>query len=250
MNVIVFDTETTSLEKPFCYNVGYIILNVDTGRVYAKRDFVIEQIWHNLALFSSAYYADKREHYVTAMKARKTKMTKFGLCMRTLQADINRYNVKFGYAYNSSFDEKVFNFNCDWYKVNNPFDTVQVLDIRSFAIERIGKTFEYKQFCETHELFTESGNFSTTAESIYKFISRNSDFIESHTALADSEIETEILLYCKDKGSDITQKFGCPRSLERLQSKVLLIKENNCTVGTYHCKGYIVSKKKDTIYLK
>ena len=27
MNICVFDTETTSINKPFCYNVGYTIVN-------------------------------------------------------------------------------------------------------------------------------------------------------------------------------------------------------------------------------
>ena len=54
MNVVVFDTETVNLEKPFCYNIGYTILNVDNGKTLAKRDYVVEQVWHNLPLFESA----------------------------------------------------------------------------------------------------------------------------------------------------------------------------------------------------
>ena len=59
MNYVVFDTETTSLNKPFTYNIGYIILN-EGGSVLVKKDFVVEQIWHNLPLFSTAYYSEKR----------------------------------------------------------------------------------------------------------------------------------------------------------------------------------------------
>ena len=75
-NFMVFDTETTSLEKPFCYNIGYVIAN--ENEILVKKSFVVEQIWHNLPLFNTAYYAEKRPLYVSAMKARKTVLDKFG----------------------------------------------------------------------------------------------------------------------------------------------------------------------------
>ena len=71
MNIMIFDTETTSLDKPFCYNVGYIIVDSDTAEVIIKRDFVVEQVWHNPMLFTTAYYADKRELYIKSMRVAK-----------------------------------------------------------------------------------------------------------------------------------------------------------------------------------
>ena len=73
MYICVFDSETTSLEKPFCYNIGYVIVNTEDFSIALRRSYVVEQIWHNLPLFSSAYYADKRELYVSAMRARASK---------------------------------------------------------------------------------------------------------------------------------------------------------------------------------
>ena len=58
MNIMVFDTETTNLEKPFCYNIGYVIMDTESREVRAKRDFVVEQVWHNPMLFTTAYYAN------------------------------------------------------------------------------------------------------------------------------------------------------------------------------------------------
>ena len=60
MNIIVFDTETTNLEKPFCYNIGYVIANTETKEVLARKEFVVEQIWHNQELFATSYYATKK----------------------------------------------------------------------------------------------------------------------------------------------------------------------------------------------
>lgn len=58
---LVMDTETTSIEKPFCYDLGWVVLDMDNGRQVENRHYVIEQAWHNLPLFESAYYKDKRE---------------------------------------------------------------------------------------------------------------------------------------------------------------------------------------------
>ena len=33
MNIMVFDTETTNLEKPFCYNIGYVSLTPSAERL-------------------------------------------------------------------------------------------------------------------------------------------------------------------------------------------------------------------------
>ena len=44
MNIVIFDTETTNLEKPFCYNIGYVIADTDSKQVLLKRDFVVEQV--------------------------------------------------------------------------------------------------------------------------------------------------------------------------------------------------------------
>ena len=105
MNIVIFDTETTSLDKPFCYNIGYIIINAETSERVLAHDFVCEQVWHNPMLFTTAYYADKRDIYIKAMRLRKTKMDKFGYVCQQMIRDFKNYEVHSAYAYNSSFDE-------------------------------------------------------------------------------------------------------------------------------------------------
>lgn len=222
MNIVVFDTETTSLDKPFVYNIGYVIGDTN-GNTLLRRDFVVEQIWHNLPLFSSAYYAEKRPLYIESMRARKSSLDKFGYICQRMMRDFREYSVERAFAYNSPFDEKVFNFNCDWFKCNNPFDNIPIVDIRGFAMKYLVDSM-YKGFCDENEYFTDTGNYSTTAEIMYRFISGKKDFIEDHTALSDSEIEFEILLACLECGADINEEITAKRSIEREVERTLHIK--------------------------
>ena len=71
MNIVVFDTETIGLNKPWVYNIGYVIYDTETGEILVAKDFVVEQIWHIEPLFETAYYADKRPLYVSRMRGKK-----------------------------------------------------------------------------------------------------------------------------------------------------------------------------------
>ena len=222
MNICVFDTETTSLDKPFCYNIGYVIIETEGWGELCRRSFVVEQVWHNLPLFSTAYYAEKRPLYVAAMRARTTVMDKFGYICRQMSRDFNNFNVEIAFAYNSNFDERVFDFNCDWFKCNNPFDTVPIKDIRGFAHYFLVDDV-FKTFCEEHEYFTESGNYSTTAETMFRYINEDTSFVEDHTALEDSFIEAAILAACIENGADLNRNYAAFRSIERPQKKTLRV---------------------------
>lgn len=226
MNIVVFDTETTNLNKPFCYNIGYVIVNVETDTILLKRDYVVEQVWHNPMLFTTAYYNDKRTLYVNRMRARQVIMDKYGYITQQMIRDFKNYEIEYTFAYNSPFDTNVFEYNCEWFKTNNPFDNVKIHDIRGFVHRFIAFTKEYQDFCDQHQYYTESGNYSTTAETIYRYITNNTDFVEEHTALADSEIEWAILKYCLTKGAEITTAYKTYSSIKSNKTKSLEIVHN------------------------
>lgn len=248
MNIAIFDTETTSLDKPFCYNIGYIIAT-DKGETLLKRDYVVEQIWHNFPLFCSAYYADKRATYVSRMKARSVIMDKFGYICQQIRRDFKGYGVTEAYAYNSDFDERVFAFNTDWYKCANPFDELNIYDIRGYVHQFLINN-DFIAFCEKYERFTESGNYSTTAETVYQFISDNTDFEEEHTALSDSEIEAQILFTAIANGAEYGKTYPIKRSIEREIEKELHIKTAEQTDYYFKYNKIRINKNRTEITLK
>ena len=213
MNIMVFDTETTNLEKPFCYNIGYVIFDTESGEIRMSRDYVVEQVWHNSMLFTTAYYADKREIYVNRMKARKVRMEKFGYITQQMYRDITEFEVTDAYAYNSPFDVRVFEYNCEWFKCINPFDNVAVHDIRGYVHKKIAWDKAFQEWCDINQQYTESGNYSTTAETLFRYINDDMSFEEEHTALADSEIELAILCECIAKGCEWNEDYKVYRSI-------------------------------------
>jgi hypothetical protein len=96
---------------------------------------------------------------------------------------------------------------------------------------------EYQAFCETNKLFTESGNYSTSAETLFRYITQNLEFEEEHTALADSLIEFEILRTCLvEYGADINGTYKRYSSIPRNIPRELKIVD---TCGKEHTFEYV-----------
>ena len=239
MSYIVFDTETTSLDKPFCYDVGYKVLSPD-GAEIVRRHFVIEQVWHNLPLFESAYYKEKRQLYIQLMRSKKAVMDKWGYVMRTMARDIKQNCVTAAYAYNASFDDKVFTFNCDWFKCNNPLENIPIFDIWAYASEFITNKPEYKIFCEMNGFFTDTGNYKASAEIVYRFITEDINFSEAHMGVYDVDIETEILQFCFENGAKEETEYKLQKILHRPHLTPYVVKVNGKIIheGVY-VKKYI-----------
>lgn len=214
MNIIVLDTETTGLDKPFCYDCSWVVINTDEGEIIDMKANVVEQVWHNLPLFESAYYKEKRQKYVLMMRRKEAVMNKWGYVMQDLKRDIKKYNVTAIYAYNSDFDDKVITYNCDWFKCNNPLENLPIYDIWGYASQFITCKDDYKRFCESYERFTDTGNYKGSAEVVYQYLNDEPEFIEEHMGLFDSEIEADILMKC-------VYQYGAKWNTEYKVNKIL-----------------------------
>ena len=191
---IVLDTETISLEKPFVYDLGYVIVN-DNGDIIAKKSYVISQVWNNRELFATAYYANKKPLYLARLKSGYSKKVGWGHAMRYLANDIKKYGITEIYAYNSKFDSRALNFMCAWYKVVNGLGGIEIQDIMNF-IKPITKSQDFVNFCETNGYMTahKTPQPQKKAETLYRYLTNNVDYEEEHTGLEDSLIELQILM--------------------------------------------------------
>lgn len=230
MNILIFDTETVQLQKPFCYNIGYKIVDTEKDwHTLTEKDFIVEQIWHNRPLFETAYYAEKRKIYIGSMRSRKTKMLRWYQIMRELEKDIKFYDVKVAFAFNAPFDDRVMDFNAEYFHTANPLETIPLLDIRGFwhcfVLQYDTSFFDW---CEENKAFTENGNYSSTAETCFRYVTDNLNFEEAHTALADSRIECDILQYVMEHTDfDLMIDYKPVNSLKRTVPKKLTVKDTN-----------------------
>lgn len=215
MNIIVFDTETIGIEKTFCYDLGYVVLDVESKKIIAQREFVIEQVWSNKALFETAYYADKKPLYVSKMRGRKAKLVNWGTAIGAMIKDIKQYEIESAYAYNADFDIRVFDFNADWYKTRNPLDYVKVFDIWGYTSEAIvnGLAEDYVAFTTENALMSDCGNIKNNADSWGKFFC-GMEWDEEHTALEDSLVECKILLEMFERGLQVDKDYKVVKQIK------------------------------------
>ena len=75
-----------------------------------------------------------------------------------------------------------------------------ICDTLKMARSVVGKMPTYKKFCKEHGYMTKNGQMRFTAEILYRFITKDNDFCESHTGLEDVLIEKDILAYCLAQG--------------------------------------------------
>lgn len=217
---IVLDTETCPVDKElkevvptnmWTYDCGWAIVD-KRGKVYRARSFVNADIFlGEKDLMQSAYYAKKIPQYWEDIKSGKRVLTSFHNIRQILLADIAEFEVKEIYAHNMRFDYGTLNTTQRWltkskYRYFFPKDLV-ICDTLKMARDVIAKMPTYKRFCEEHDFITKNGQVSLKAETLYKFISKDLDFVESHTGLEDVMIEKEILAYCYKQHKAMRKKL-------------------------------------------
>ena len=219
MNVIVFDTETAGCCTQTLLNIGYCIADIDLitfkYRILKGKDYLVghhykNRIWLLNDMFVKAEKLAKFDLNVENGSAvLRTEKQIFEQMIR----DIDRYQVKYGFAYNSGFDEDKFQRTALALNLPNPLDKIEVVDIWHNAQAVICGTAEYIEFCNANELRTLSGKYlPTSVEGITAFLNQDKDFVEDHTALSDVQWELRILCEIGKRGCNIFQEgayMGC-----------------------------------------
>lgn len=206
---IVLDTETCPLDRDleevlpsnmFAYDIGWAIVD-KRGNVYRTRSYVNADIFlDEKKLMQSAYYADKVPQYWKDIKEGKRTLTSFYNIKKALLEDIAEFNVAEIYAHNMRFDYGALNNTQRWLSKSRnryffPYGT-EICDTLKMSRDVLKTMPTYKRFCQENGFMTKNNQCRYTVEIIYKFITQNLDFEESHTGLEDVMIEKEILAYC------------------------------------------------------
>lgn len=198
---LVIDTETANtIEQPLCYDIGYAICD-RKGKIYEERSFVVAEMFiDHKDLMKSAYYKEKIPQYWEDIKNETRVMKSIFNIRKQMIADIKKYKIKKIGAYNMVFDKRALNTTFRYltqskYRWFFPFG-VEMFCIWNMACQTLMNSASYVNFAKRNDLVSESGNLLTSAESCYKFLTRQIDFVEKHTGLEDVKIEVEIMSKC------------------------------------------------------
>lgn len=215
-----------AIAKPLIYDLAYTITDKN-GNIYGRRSFLITEIFSVPSVFNTAYYAYKRPIYLDRLAKGETILTDWRTASAILETDlalvdgVGAYNSMFDFKKALPFTELYINnlYSPDFYKWEarqkficdeiasgnrrenpNEFDpetfrfrgkVYKLFDVWGMACEYLLDNDEYREACYENRWYTESGKyFKTSAETAYRFCANEVDFIESHTAIDDAEIET------------------------------------------------------------
>lgn len=196
--IMTLDTETVGLQPVnFVYDLGYIIHN-KKGEIKVKRSFLIREIVTDGTKMMSAFFAKKIfSYYIPALDAGLIRLVSWSDVVAQIAADVIEFDVDIIAAYNANFDIGALRATAKVLNTGKILPRpVELLCIWEFACNTLLNRRGYHTVAVANEWISEAGNVRTTAECTYRFITGEYDFVESHTALHDAEIETQILTKC------------------------------------------------------
>lgn len=206
MKYLMFDTETTNdIECPLCYDFGFSVID-ENGIVYEQGSFVVADVFLDKDLMSSAYFFDKIPQYWADIKDGKRLLRRWKTIKCIIKDVMTYHEIDTVVAHNARFDysstatTQRYLTSSKW-RYFFPYGTKFLCTLK-MARETF-KEEEYTTFCESNGYLTAYGKPQYTAEVIYRYLTNDPSFVESHTGLEDVEIETEIFLECLHRNPNV-----------------------------------------------
>lgn len=208
---LILDTETfNGLDEPICYDIGLAVIDKQ-GNVYAKYSFVVHDTFIGMAeQAKTAYYANKFPQYHEDIRNGKRTLVPFTTIMQVANALLEKWNISDVVAHNANFDCKSTNNTAKLLGYSTFFKHhVEWWDTLQMSADTICKQKLYQQFCRENGYLTKHKvpRPRMTAEILYRYISGNNDFVESHTGIEDVMIEKEIFAKCMAQHKKMRHTF-------------------------------------------
>ena len=212
---IVLDTETCPIDREvegvdpknmLVYDIGFAIVD-KKGNIYRTGSYIISNVFFKefYEKMQSSYYANKIPQYIEDIGNGTRKVKTWAEISYILREVIKEYNVTIVTAHNAQFDFYALDNTKKYLNEYSMLPYMTWYDTLKMARSVMAEMPTYKQFCQENNYITATGKCKTTAEVLYRYISGNNDFKESHTALEDVLIEKEILAYCFKQHKKMTR---------------------------------------------
>ncbi|MBQ0017120.1 MAG: hypothetical protein KBT30_00630 [Clostridiales bacterium] len=209
---LTLDTETCNgylnnegkleLQDSMVYDIGGIIHDKQ-GNIYETINLVIPEVFYKMDdLMISCYYSKKLPQYHEEIEKGIRKVVKLERAKEIVKDLCDKYQVKAIIAHNAFFDYRALN-NTQRYITKSssryflPYG-VEIWDSQKMAHDTICKQKLYIKWCQENGYMThhKTPRPRESAEVLYRYISGDENFVESHTGLKDCEIEMVISCKC------------------------------------------------------
>ena len=211
MNFLVLDGETCNtpiidgqldVKNGQVYDLGGAVID-EYGNEKERFSVVNEDVFFRMPeQMSEAYYSDKMPQYVEDMRMGRHKIVDTWGMYRMVKELCEKHNVQAVVAHNARFDIQTLNATMRYQTKSRkryflPYG-MKVIDSLQLAKRVYGADPQYIAFCKENGYMTNHSNPRPrlTAEVLWRYISKDNNFIESHTGLKDVEIEKEIFTKC------------------------------------------------------
>lgn len=205
--IMMIDTETTNdIDCPIVYDVGYQLFSLEEG-VLLERSFVNADVFLDKDLMSTAFFADKIPTYWEEIKSGQRTLKRWFNIKCQIAEDCALFDVKYVCAHNAMFDNRALNTTQRYQTTSKfryflPYGLIW-LDTLKMSRTILKENDSYGEFCFNNDYVTKNGQRRYTAEIIYRWLSGENEFIESHTGLEDVKIERKIFEYCLAQNPEI-----------------------------------------------
>lgn len=205
----IVQTEKVNAHNMLTYDLGYSIIDLKHN-VYIERSFVVADIFFGEEnKMQSGYYANKLPQYRQDIARGKRLMRTWEEVREIVQEDIKNFGVNIICAHNARFDYTTLNKTKQWVNGDYMIPKIEWWDSMKMAKTTICQKTSYKKFCQENNFMTKhkTPRVQMKAEVIYKYLTNNLEFVESHTGLEDTKIEREIVWACFDMHKPMERKL-------------------------------------------
>lgn len=206
----ILDIETLT-DARLAFDIAWILKD-SKGHTLETHNYLVREIidapFANILIRRDSFMKNKAQFYMDGT----FDVMSLDSISDVFHAAADKYNAKIVMcAYNAKFDYSVLNDNMQAYYGMDFFDdSIEVVDIMTMALATICDTNKFVRWCQLNNMVTEKGNVKTNAETVYAYLTRDTDFIEAHHALEDCEIESDIYFKTRKYRKKHHKQFAMP----------------------------------------
>jgi hypothetical protein len=199
---LVIDIETPKSPNHVIFDLSFGVYSQAEGKI-GSIGYLVQENQNVIP-----YYADRLDRYAMYVDNGLYQVQPFAYIMAVMQKIIDKYDIAYATAYNSGFDFPRIRQACERANIACPLDSLVEFDLLFGACETLGQQKTFRKFVDSNELFTATGNRSSGAETMYRYLTLEPTFIEEHTGLADIDIEMQILDRVLRQKKRLSMKIG------------------------------------------